>query len=340
MEETGTTNWVPGLVVLGVAAAAAVVFLLSSRKLKADAAAPKTLDDEKARYDGVIEQLKAHQGQKHLMTAEAFAAEKTRLEQLAASYLRQMREHKHEAQKQEARAEKAAAVAAQSAQGGNWQSLLVGAAIVLVFIFIGYKMSENTSERAEGGSITGGMPGGRGGMGGQGAQAPAEPPMDPELEALYRFTQAQPDNADALADLSLYLVRRQAFDDAAPFVNRLTTIDPYDVRGRLLRTTLGALDGDMPKALAELERLADRYPDAFDARLFAGMMAVDLKDITRANANFDKYLLQAPPDEVPAEIAQGIAAFKADAARSAAPGPTPGPGAPTPGTATMPPGHP
>lgn len=305
-----TTNWVPGLVVLAIGAATALSFLVTSKK-KHEVATPKSMDDLQARYQTVLEQLKSHLGQKHAMTAQAFEAEKKNLETQAAGLLRQMkdaRELKHEAQKAEARAEKAAAVQGASGGGSTMKGVLIGAIAVGVAVFLGSKLSENTSARGEGQTITGGAPRGMGGAGmpQQEQASPEQQQLDAEFEALFQAVQAQPDNTNALADISLFLMRHQDFDEAKPFVNRLATVDPFDVRGRVLREALTAVDGKSATALPELERLATLYPEAYDARLLAGMMAMDQRDKDRAMKNFDLYLKQAPPTEVPSGIKEAI----------------------------------
>jgi hypothetical protein len=319
------TNWVPGLAVLAIGAATALFFLVTSKK-KREVVTPKSMDDLQARYQTVLEQLKSHVSQKHAMSAQAFETEKKNLESQAAGLLRQMkdaREQKHEAEKAEARAEKAAAVQGASGGGSTMKGVLIGAIAVGVAVFLGSKLSENTSARGEGQSITGGVPRGMGGGGmpQQEQVSPEQQQLDAEFEALFQAVQAQPDNANALADISLFLMRHQDFDEAKPFVHRLATVDPFDVRGRVLREALTAVDGKSATALPELERLAGLYPEAYDARLLAGMMAMDQRDKDRAMKNFDLYLQQAPPSEVPPGIKEAI-----EQARSM---PLPAPGVPS-----------
>ena len=260
------------------------------------------------------------------MSAEAFEAEKKSLETQAAGLLRQMkdaREEKHEAEKREARAEKAA-VRAQASGGSTMKGALIGAIAVGVAVFLGSKLSENTSARGEGQSITGGVPRmggmGAGPMQGEQQPTPEQAALDAEFEGLYRAVEQQPDDPTALADIAFFLMRHQSFDEAKPFVNRLAAVDPYDVRGRVMREALTAIDGKGKEALPALERLATLYPEAFDARLLAGMMAMDERDQPRAVTNFDLYLKQAPPSEVPPGIREAI-----EQARTM---PMPPPGAP------------
>ncbi len=298
------TNWTPGLLVLAAGLVAAILFLLSSRKKVAPAPPPTNAADLESRYQGLLQQLKDLSANKHLMTADDFAKEQSRLEQLAAATLRERDGVKHEELKAEARAEKKAA--AQAADTSFWaknptlKGAVWGAAVVIFFVGLGYGLSSQTSNRGEGQSITGATP--PGGMGGQ-----EQPEEDPALRRMMAQVQAQPNDVDVLADAAAELIRRQMFDDAAPLVSRATAIDPYHVRTRINRAVLDAVDGKTIIAQAELVHLGATYDDAYEAHLYAGMLAMDQKDLKLARDQLKLYVEQAPPMTQPPMIRQAIA---------------------------------
>lgn len=294
------TNWIPGAVVLGAGVVAGLGFLLTNKTIRNEAPAPETLDDLNARYDSVIAQLKDHQGQKSKQPPADWEKEKSRLEHLAASMLKQRAEKKHEAVKAEARAEKRAAQAATAPQGMNptLKGALLGGAVVAVFVLLGVKLTENTNTRGENQSITGGMMGGAGPMQGGGeAQGEGQGPVDPRVEELFQLTQQHPDDVEAMNALATYMLERQAFDEARTWVNRAISLDPWNVKARVNATVLGAVEGKEADTATELERLGATYPEAWDGHLFAGMIAMDLQDRPRAIKNFQAWLVQAPPSE-------------------------------------------
>jgi hypothetical protein len=126
-----------------------------------------------------------------------------------------------------------------------------------------------------------------------------KPGEDPKLRGLFDSVSAHPDDIEALADISLYLLRRQDFDEAKPFVLRATGLDPFHVRTRVARTMLRAIDGAVAPAQDELERLGTRYGEAYDANLFAGLIAMDQNDQRRAVQAFDRYFAVAPAGDTP-----------------------------------------
>jgi hypothetical protein len=304
MNPASTTNWIPGLVMLAVGALAALAFVLTARK-KASPASTGPADDLNARYQFKLAQLKDLATQKRLLPAAEWQATKTRLESEAAAILRERDGVRHEGVKAEARLEKK--VVAQARDDGFWNrnpqlsGALIGGTVVGFFLLLGFNLTQSTADRKEGMGPTGMTPpGGRGPM--QDAPGAGEEQEDPRLTALARKVQANPDDADAVADLALFLVRRQAFDDARPLIDRVTLIDPFQVRGRVSRAVMRAVDGDAKGSQDELERLAAAYPEAYDARMFAGLIAAEGNDNARAVRNLEAYRATAPRSEQPPMI--------------------------------------
>ncbi|HEY1088356.1 MAG TPA: hypothetical protein VGE37_11700 [Archangium sp.] len=295
MNSHQATNWLPGLVMLAAGVSIALVYLFGSKRLQADAPKPETLDDLDARYALILEQLRTHVANKHLVGADEFKAEKSRLEQAAAEVLRARDGKKHEETKRQARAEKVqAAPPSFASKNQGLVGALVGGAVVAFFAFLGWNLSQSSIERRDGMSATGMVPPG----GGPGPMQQA-PQKDLKLEALAGKVRAAPEDVDAVADLAVYLIRRQAFEDARPLVDRTTALDPYHPKGRVGRSVMRAIDGDIRGAIDELEQLASRYPEAYDASMFAGLLSLEDNDQRRALKNLEQYVTLAPMSEQP-----------------------------------------
>lgn len=306
---TTPTNWVPGLAVLGFGTLGALVYLATSRRLKADAPAPQTSDDLQARYDALLIELKEHIANKHLQEPLKWETEKNRLEQAAAQVLKAKSQLQHEALKAEGRAAQvnaqAAADAGFFARNPALKGALIGGSVVAFFVFLGAQLSSQSKPREDGMTATGATPPmARGPM-----QMP-EAPTDSEVPALLDAVKKAPEDADALANLSMYMIRKQAFDEARPFVQRGTLIDPFHVRLRVARTVLMAVDGNGDDAQRELERLGALYADGYEALMYAGLIAVEQNDSARALKNLEAYVAIAPQKEQPPFLRMALAQLR------------------------------
>ena len=90
---TQQTNWLPGIIALGIALVCGIGFLLLQRRKGGAPSAPEpqrdgALDDLDRRAQSLIEQLKELVADKHNLSSEQFEAEKSRLEREAAAALR------------------------------------------------------------------------------------------------------------------------------------------------------------------------------------------------------------------------------------------------------------
>ena len=137
-----------------------------------------------------------------------------------------------------------------------------------------------------------------------------QPKADPKLDALASKVQSNPNDVDAVADLAIHLLRRQAFEEARPLVDRATFLDPFHPRGRVGRAVVRAIEGDMSGAIVDLEALASRYPEAYDARMFAGMLAMEDNDQRRALMNLELYVALAPQSEQPPMMRMAVIQLK------------------------------
>lgn len=293
--------------VLGAGAAVALAYLFGSKRLQRDAPRPESLDDLDARYESLLGELRQHVANKHLVPAAEFVREKARLEGAAAEILRTRAGKHHEDTRKQARAEKrAAAEPTLVSKNPALMGALLGGVVVAFFAFLGWQLTQSATEKPEN---MGGM---QGGMGpGPAARGPMQQPQtDPKLEALAARVQARPDDIDAVADLSMHLIRRQAFDEARPLVDRATLLDPFHPKGRVGRAVLRALAGDMKGSMTDLEQLAGRYPEAYDARMFAGMLAMEDNDQRRALMNLEAYVTLAPANEQPPMMRMAVGQLK------------------------------
>ncbi len=291
--------------VLAAGAAVALAYLFGSKRLKSDEPKPETLDDLDARYQLLLGELRQHVANKHLLPLEDFNREKTRLEMAAADVLRSRDGKRHDETKKQARAEKQAAAAPTfGSKNPALMGALVGGAVVAFFALLGFQLTQSATERTDGMQATGAVPPGGGGGPMQ------QPRADPKLEALANRVQSNPGDVDAVADLAVHLIRRQAFEEARPLVDRATLLDPFHPKGRVGRAVVRALEGDLPGAIVDLEALASRYPEAYDARMFAGMLAMEDNDQRRALMNLELYVALAPQSEQPPMMRMAVIQLK------------------------------
>jgi tetratricopeptide (TPR) repeat protein len=310
------TQWLPGVIVLLGGLLAGVFFVLMSRRGKG--AAPTGLADESAelteldrRYQTLLRQLKELGADRHHFTPEAFDAERKRLEHQAAALLRarddRTRTRKHEEEKAKVRAERAgqhAKAAAATLLGRNPQltGALWGAGLVGFFGLIGWSLSREASTRTDGQTLTGGAPNMVGGAGAQ--QAPSE--EDQQLGAAMARLRAMPDDVDTLAYVSHELIRREDFAQADQMAGRALGVDPYHVETRIHRAVLRAVRGEGPRAMEELDHLAETFPEAYEALLYGGALAMQLGQPQRALERFERYAREAPAADQPPMLNKSI----------------------------------
>ena len=296
---TSLATYLPAFFLAGASCFIAVgaVFVLLSKRRQDQALTTAAEDDLTAKYNSLLGELREHVANRHLLPADAWDREKSRLEQAAVAVLKQRdaarTAEKHESLKAEARADKRQTAAASG--GSTMKGVLIGAGTVGFFVLLGFLLTDATKPRTDGMTVTGtvppsGMPPG---------QAQPSAATEAKLQALFEAVQKQPDDIEALADISLHLLRRQGFDEAKPFILRATALDPFHVRTRVARTVLSAVEGSVATSQDELERLGSHYGEAYDANLFAGLIAMDQNDQRRALAAFDRYFAVAPAGDTP-----------------------------------------
>jgi hypothetical protein len=301
----GGTNWIPGLMMLGAGAVAALAFLFASKRIKGEGPSTGSFEDLNTRYQAKLGALKDHRAQKHLLDATEWDATRLRLEQEAAAILRERDGVKHEKRKAQGRAETKAAAKAKdaslTAKNPTLTWVAIGATVVGFFVLLGFNLSSAATDRTDGMSVTGATPPG-GGAGPMQQQAERE---DPRVIALARRVEASPEDPDALADLALTLLLRQSFDEARVYTGRVGMLDPFHVRGRVARAVMRAVDGEVAPAVDDLEHLAAYYPEAYEGRLFAGLITME-ENPARAAANLEAYAATAPQAEQPPMVGMMI----------------------------------
>lgn len=253
---TQQTNWLPGLIVLGVTFLAAAFFLFFNRRAVTPSpeARDGALDDLEQRAQLLIAQLKELEADKHNLPAEKYAAERSRLELEAAAALRAKDEHLKRNDKSSRGLGPKPATAPTGFAGKHPQlaGALWGAGIVLFFGTLSYVLVSEQRERDEGGSLTGRMP-----PGAAPPQANAAPREDPEfLEARERLAN-NPADLDAASMVAHTLIQRQELDEAQRITDRSLAIDPFHIESRVHKGVLRAARGDVPGAEEELTELVN-----------------------------------------------------------------------------------
>lgn len=307
------TDWTPGLLVLAGGLLLAVGFVLFSRrgKGKAEPAQDEVLADLEQRYATLIAQLKELTADRANLPEERFQAEKTRLELAAAAALKARDAHvrgaKHEAEKAAARAErvkKAAEAAAQGFWGKHPQlkGALWGAGVVGFLAVLGWVLVQESKPRTDGMQATGKTPGE------EGQSEAAE--VEAFLQAAMERVRKNPDDVEAFAEVTHELIARQAFEHAYPLVERGIGLDPFHVDLRIHRAVLRAAQGEGAAARAELEHLAATYPEAYEALLYIGALAMRDGDRGRALQSFERYLTAAPAEAQPPGLRMTVAQLR------------------------------
>jgi len=300
------TNWIPGLVVLALGIVTAAIFLLTSRGSKAAKASGKGAKAEEldARARQLIEALKELEQNKHQLSAEQLAKERSKLEKEAAAALRARDEHLGRKAGEPIAAPGSASAPSPSpaAQGGFFakhpelKGAIWGAAVVLFFGGVGLWLYENQKPK-------------------EGTEQPMPaPPMDPEeteLEGAIQRLNANPQDTGLAAMVGHELIRLERWEEASEVTERSLGVDPFQVENRIHRALLRAPRGDIQGAMKELTQLANAYPKAYEALLFLGSLAMNQGDHKTALSAFERYAAEAPADEQPPQLAQAIQELRA-----------------------------
>lgn len=309
------TNWTPGIVVLLIGLVAAGIYLLLTRKKApaSGAAVDQRGSDLELRAQQLIEELKELEQNRHQLDPTQLAAERNRLEREAADAFR-ARDQYRQAQSAPVAQKPAAPAAARPvgtglfARNPELKGALWGAGIVLFFGGLGAFLFLDEQERTEGGSMTGGPPAS---MSVPGASAEASAEEKSFQDALARVKRS-PDDLELTAAVVHELLRRQQWDDATSLNHKVLSRDPFHTESRIHQSVLHAAKGDAPRAIEELRHLALVYPDAQEALLFAGAIALERNQKASALASFHQYTLEADPRDVPPQLLTTVQQLRAE----------------------------
>ncbi|HEY0095925.1 MAG TPA: tetratricopeptide repeat protein [Archangium sp.] len=306
------TNWTPGLIVLAVGFIAAVLFLLTR---KGDAPAPEAkegaLEDLERRYQSLIEQLKELAADKHALEPERYESERRRLELEAASVLRARDEHqKKRGAPQELPGTRREAPVSTGGLSPQVKGAMWGGGIVAFFALLSYTLVSNQLPRSEDAAATGRVP--------PGMSANAQQPQqqeDPELEQAMERLRNNPSDLDAAALLSHELIRRQMYEEAHRVTQRALAVDPFSVELRVHMGVLKAVRGDEAGAERDLLMLVDTYPDAQEALLFLGAIAMRQGDKSKALELFERFAVEVPNEMHPPPLLAAIQQLRGELGR-------------------------
>ncbi len=302
------TDWLPGLLVLGLGLlAAAAVLVFSRRRGKAHAAegrralASKAAEEAELRASRLLDQLRELEADRHQLATAAYQEERGRLEQLAADALRARDEARTSAPKPR-RAEPASSAPAgffgrhPQLVGAFW-----GAGLVAFFGALGLWLTHDVKPRTGMDEATG--------TAGRDSAPPAAEADDPAFEAALVRVRENPTDVETSAHVVHELIRRQDYDEARQLTERSLGVDPFQSEARVHRAFLVAVGGDETAADHQLQRLGELYPNTSEAFLFLGMMRMRSGDNSGAAEAFDRFLAEAPSDEQPPQMRAALSAL-------------------------------
>lgn len=293
------TNWIPAVIVLAAGVAIALAYLLASRRRAPAAAGDPHLADLEQRVQTLFDQLRELEVERHEM-GEGYLAEKTRLEQAAAAALRERDRYG----KQRPAAPPGPATARTPGffarhpqlQGAAW-----GAGVVLFFAAVALVLTREQRDRRDG-AMTGAVP--------PGAPARAQQSeADREFERAVVGAKENPRDLERASFVTHELLREQRYEEASEITRRALAVDPFHVELRIHHAVLRAAKGELQSAIAELERLA-RYPEAYEALLFRGALAMQAANFTVALESFERYVAEAPAEMHPPQLRSAISMLR------------------------------
>lgn len=301
------TNWLPGVIVLAIALGGGLLalFTLWRRREAPGARAERIaeLDDQAHR---LMDQLRELNADRHQLTDEQFAQEKYRLETAAAAALRQKDEIAAKGHPKLSPQPGAPAKPAPSAPPGllsqhpQLKGALWGGGIVLFFVALGLFLTQEQKPRTEGREATGKAPG----------TGEPERQEGPELKAALDGLQQHPKDPDAAIAAAHELINVQDWSQASQLTERAAGQVPFNLENRIHRAFLKAPQGNAKQSLSELEHLFETYPDSYEALLYHGAVELQTGNPRAALASFERYAVEAPPNQQPPMLQQGIAMLR------------------------------
>jgi cytochrome c-type biogenesis protein CcmH/NrfG len=275
--------WLPGIVaaLAGVVGAAWLIGLLA-RRAEDDVHSETAIVDLEERAAHAIAQLRDLFEQQARLEPAMYAAEKERLEKVAADALRQR-------DKQIAHAKPTRRMSTPPAgMPAQWKGFLWGVATVAGIGGLVLSVQSNSQPRADGATMTGNS-------GGQ--EAPMQRPnfeVDAEMQALAERLQKDEKDVEALVRLAHKLLQGQALSEAHMLNERALSFAPDNVEALVHKAVLRNAMGDSENALRELDALLAKNPTMAEGWFFRGMIGMSTGKPELAKESWQKFVAVAP----------------------------------------------
>ena len=117
---------------------------------------------------------------------------------------------------------------------------------------------------------------------------------DGELNALKDRLSNNPNDQDALAQLSHRLLRMMMIEEAATLNDRLLQLAPKNPEGLAHKAMLRAARGERDAAVADLTALLKNQPTFAEAWMFRGMLGMQSGNTALMRESFSEYVKYAP----------------------------------------------
>lgn len=310
--------WWTGFAALAAGLAAGAAYLFATRRDRGTLVdATADVADAQRRTELLVEQLRELAEERHKLDEARYAADRVRLEADAANALRDR--DRALADLAARRPATSPPAGASAAAAGFWAArpqlkgaVWGGGVVAFLGVALLLAMREQTP-RVEGGPMAGAGPTSL-------SLSPgATGEVDGEMDALVEAARRDPADLSALVQLAHALLLRQAIAEARDVNERALRLDPIDVEARAHRAFIRGASGDDPGALAELERLVNRYPNADEPYLFRGIVAMRLKDRPKAIASLERFIDLAPAGAEMDQARRIVASLKTAADPAAGP---------------------
>jgi TolA-binding protein len=295
------TDWLPGILVLLLGAAAAGVALFLGRrsapvnaKEARRASATQDADDAELLGARLLDQLRELEADKHQLSQDAYQAERARLELKAADALRARDEARPSVANKPSPPAAAPAATGLAARHPQLAGAFWGAGVVLFLGALFLWVKQDAQPRSQGEGLTGTV--------GRGEASTQPPPEDPGFATALARVRDDPSDVETSAHVVHELIRRQDYDEARLLTERSLGVDPFLSEARVHRAFLLAVAGDPKAASSELQHLSALYPNSSEALLFLGLLRMRSGDNHGAADAFERFLAEAPADEQPPQM--------------------------------------
>ncbi len=161
----------------------------------------------------------------------------------------------------------------------------------------------------------GGHPGAGSGMPSDGAHRGVD------IDKMVRYAETQPENTEMASFVTHELIRFERFEDARRLLDAARATAPDHLELEIHAVVVDAfLKEDLKGAVARLAELGARGgPDAAEAHLFRGALALQIGDQAAALQSLETFTQVAPPEAHPRDIAQVMTSLRAGKNPSALP---------------------